>query len=116
MRPYRSTTTSTRTLALTVPANASGKIGALTAIGGLTLAEFGSEIDEACLFDPSLCAEEEGSLDTVIAGLTSAPRNDSITARLDLESETSEAVQSVSVTRPQPLTVTGERSIEIAVR
>ena len=115
LRPYRSTTTSTRTLALTVPRNATGKTGALTAIGGVTLAELGSEIEEECLFEPALCTEEDGSLDTVIAGLTSAPLNASVTARLDLESETSEAIQTVSSTRLHPLTVTGERSIEIAV-
>ena len=52
----------------------------------------------------------------MIKGITSAPKNNAIVAQLDLESDDSDAIQTVTATKHQTLTVTGERSISISVR
>jgi hypothetical protein len=115
-RPYRGTTTTTKTLYLTVPKSAKGKSGLLSVAGGLDLAG-GGEPDEGCLFEPEGCSDDdEGSLDQVIKGITSAPKNNAIVAQLDLESDDSDAIQTVKATKHHTLTVTGERGILIAVR
>ena len=89
LRPYRSATTKTTTLALTVPKSAKGQSGSLSATGGVDLAFGGDEddIDSECLLVGNCPAEEEGSLDAVIKSITSAPRNDAVVADLTLESE-----------------------------
>lgn len=118
MRPYRSTVTSTTTLALTVPKNARGKVGSLTAAGGMTLAEQGGQApDPGCLLTGGGCGDQtEGSLDAVIKGITSTPRNDAVVARLSLDSQDGGSTSAVSASRLQPLTVTGQRSMEVEVR
>ena len=84
--------------------------------GGLDLAG-GGEPEEGCLFEPEGCSDDdEGSLDKVIKGITSAPKNNAIVAQFDLESEDSGAIQTVKATKHHTLTVTGGREILIAVR
>jgi len=119
LRPYRGTATTTTTLRMTVPKKARGRVGELVAIGGTELAQgLGEEFDEGCLFE-DLCGDQgEGSLDDVLEGLTSAPRNDAVVAQLQLvsENEDEEPEPSASVTKLQPLTVVGARSIVLSVR
>jgi hypothetical protein len=115
-RPYRGTTTTTKTLYLTVPKSATGKRGLLSVTGGLDLAD-GGEPDEGCLFEPEGCSDDdEGSLDQVIRGITTAPKNNALVAQLDLESDNSDAIQTVTAKKHHTLTVTGERGILITVR
>ena len=60
LRPYRSATTKTTTLALTVPKSAKGQSGSLSATGGVDLALGGDEdIDSECLLVGDCPAEEE---------------------------------------------------------
>jgi hypothetical protein len=72
-----------------------------------------------CLLDPNSCDDPaEGSLDKIIKEITSAPRNDSIVAQLNLESgdEDAAAVPAASTTKRQKLTVTGRQSIQVSIR
>ena len=119
LRPYRSAATKTTTVALTVPKRAKGQSGSLSAIGGVDLAFGGDEdLDTECLLVGDCPAEEEeGSLDAVIKGITSAPRNDAVVAELTLESEEDGGSTTVATaTKLKTRTVTGGRSIAIAVR
>lgn len=117
MRPYRSTTTWYRTLKLTVPKSAKGRSAVLSAAGGVTLAG-ATEDDSSCLLDDGCTDVQEGSLDKVIASLTSPPRNDALVAQLNLESDnggtSSKPVSSATTLLPQ--TLTGQRSIAVSVR
>ncbi len=55
------------------------------------MADEGGGLGDECLFEPELCADgDEGSLDAVIKGITSAPKNNAIVAQLDLESDDSD--------------------------
>jgi SpoIVB peptidase S55 len=121
MRPYRSTTTSTSTLKLTVPKSAKGKSGSLSAFGGASLSDQdGAEFDSDCLLEGDGCGDDEeveGSLNAVIKGITSVPRNDALVAELALDSEDSNSpAPAVSVTKLRKLTITGGRSIVLRVR
>ena len=72
---------------------------------------------EGCLFQPEGCGDDgEGSLDQVIKGITATPKNNAIVAQLDLESEDSDAIQTVTANKHHTLTVTGERDMLISVR
>jgi hypothetical protein len=46
----------------------------------------------------------------------SAPRNDTIVAQLNLDSDDDDAAPAASTTQPQKVTVTGERSIQVRIR
>ena len=114
-RLYRSTTTTVSALAVVVPKRAKGSSGDLTVAGGTELADGGGGLGE-CLFEPELCADgDEGSLDAVIKGITATPKNNAILAQLDLESDDSDAPQTVTTTKHRGYTVAGERSISILV-
>ncbi|GAB2571142.1 SpoIVB peptidase S55 domain-containing protein [Microlunatus antarcticus] len=122
MSPFRSTTSSYVKLRMTVPKSAKGQVGTVSATGGVDLAQAGD--DDAsleCLLIGQGCASDtEGSLDGVISQLTSAPRNDAVTAQLVLEPQDDESDDSAppaaAATKLQKLTVTGQKDIEIAVR
>ena len=130
MSPFRSRKSSFVKLRMVVPKSAKGLSGEVSAAGGVDLAQGGG--DEAsleCLLIGEGCTtESEESLDGIISGLKKAPHNDAVTAQLVLEpdeeseeeseeaSEEESAAAVVSVTKLQKLTVTGQRSIEIAVR
>ncbi|MFP5282239.1 MAG: SpoIVB peptidase S55 domain-containing protein [Actinomycetes bacterium] len=116
LRPYQSGSTSTALLNLTVPKNARGKSGSLSVTGGLSLAGGGGEEEEeGCLFTPSGCGSQAQSLDGVIKGLLSAPRNDDVVASLALESEEG-AVSTTTAKNRQSSVVSGARSIAVVVQ
>jgi hypothetical protein len=121
-RPYRSTATTTHTLKMTVPKKAKGQSGSLSVLGGVTLARGGDDLvsdgaTTGCLLDPASCSDpEEGSLDKVIKDITSAPRNDTIVAQLNLDSEDDTAAPAATKTQRQKLTVIGQRSIDVRIR
>ena len=93
---------------------------------GVDLAQGGDDgASLECLLIGEGCAtDSEQSLDGVISSLKKAPHNDAVTAQLVLEpdeesqgdSDEGSAAPVVSATKLQKLTVTGQRSIEIAVR
>jgi len=117
LRPYRSTSTTTTTLNMTVPKSARGKSGVLLAAGGVDLAQEAGYEAEECLFFGEGCPSDGGSLNSVIKSITTMPRNDAVAARLLLESEDSDdTVTAASATKLQKLTVTGQRDISISVR
>ena len=118
LRPFRSATTKTTTLALTVPKSAKGQSGLLSATGGVDLAFGGGEDpDTECLLIGDCQADEEGSLDAVIKSITSAPRNDAVVADLTLESEDDgESTTVATATKLKTRTVTGGRSIAITIK
>ena len=72
MRPYRSTAVKTSIFTLTVPANASGRVGSLVVTGGVDLASAGY-------------IGNGQSLTSLINGIKSLPRNDEVVARLVFE-------------------------------
>ena len=72
MRPYRSTAVKTSLFTMTVPANTSGRVGSLIVTGGAELAGSGYDTTGS-------------SLDSLINGIKSKPRNDEVVARLVLE-------------------------------
>ena len=128
LSPFRSTKSSFVKLRMVVPKSAKGLSGSVSAAGGIDLAQ-GSDDGASleCLLIGEGCATDaEESLNSVIAGLTKAPHNDAVTAELVLEPDGEEsggeesgdepATPAVTVTKLQKLTVTGQRSIEIAVR
>ena len=121
MTAFRSTATTTALASLKVPANARGKVGAITVGGGVSLTSSGGEDDEedlGCLIDEEACDDgSEESLSAVIKGLQTAPQNDDVVITLALGSEESDSLDSVQkVTRRQGQTVTGFDGLEVAVR
>ena len=120
---FRSTKSSFVKLRMVVPKSAKGLSGSVSATGGVDLAQGGDDgASLECLLIGEGCATDaEESLDGVISGLKKAPHNDAVTAQLTLEPDDEESVDesaapSVTATKLQKLTVTGQRSIEIAVR
>ena len=123
LRSYRGTTTRTTTLKMTVPKSARGQSGLLTAVGGAELAQgFGEEFDEGCFFTGQGCDDQAaGSLDAIMDEITSAPRNDTVVAQLELEPDDFEdfflpSKPAVTKTKAQKLTVVGSRSMGLSVR
>jgi hypothetical protein len=116
--PYRSTKATTSTVTMKVPAKARGKAGALLAIGGIDLAEFGQFAEEECEFFGEGCEDSEaGSFNAVMKSLTTAPKNNALQTQLVLEDEEEEDV-TVAATKTvhKGLTVTGHREIAVLVR
>lgn len=120
--PFRSTRATTTTLRLTVPKSARGRSGVLTVNGGVNLAQQGEDdVSAGCLLAGQGCGTPEATtLDAVIKGLQTAPRNDEVVAQLllasDSEDEEADATVVASARRTQRLTVTGSRGIEVTVR
>lgn len=119
LSPYRSTASSAVDLTMVVPKNAKGKRGAISATGGVDLAGQGGGTSLECLLTGACAEAAEGSLNAVIAGITSTPRNDAVVAELNLESNQDSGDKlpppAVTVSKLHRLTVTGQRSLEIAV-
>lgn len=122
LSPFRSTSSSYVKLRMVVPDSARGQSGTLSATGGIDLAQQGDDdVSLECLLVGQGCTDESaGSLNGVIAKLTSAPRNDAVTARIVFDSGDSSdegpSAPTISATSLQKLTVTGDRDIEIAIR
>jgi hypothetical protein len=103
MRSYRSSGIDTSILTLKVPRNASGRVGSLTVTGG---ADLGSEGYEGI----------GTSLNSLIKGIKSKPRNDDVVASLLLEpvdGGTRPLTRTVKNRRSQ--TVGGERQLDLEV-
>lgn len=121
LSPYRSTTGTYTKLRMTVPKSAAGRRGEVFVAGGMDLAGEGGDESLECLLIGD-CDEDEtaGSLNAVISSLTSAPRNDALVAQLNLEPDEEDedkvSPPAAKASALQPLTVTGQRSIQIAVR
>ncbi len=116
-RPYRSTTTTTSTLSLTVPKKARGMSGSLTVTGGDSLGQSSDWGDSGCLLTGEGCGDStEGSLDKVISSITSPARNDDLVASLNVESDSSSATSSTKTTARQPSTIAGRKSLEVSVK
>lgn len=119
LSPFRSTSATTTTLRMTVPASARGQSGALIVSGGVDLASAGEDSEdlECLLFGE--CASSGGgtSLNDVIKTITSAPKNNHLLAELQLESEkTGDVVTAAKALTSKPSTITGERDITVTVR
>ena len=115
LRPYRSTTTKTSTVALTVPKAARGQSGVLSASGGSDLGG-DEDFDLECYLTGECDEDEEGSLDSVIKSITDAPRNDAVVADLSVESDEGDESSVATGTKLKTRTVSGSRSIEVSVR
>jgi hypothetical protein len=115
LRPYRSTTTKTTTIALTVPKTAKGQSGVLSASGGSDLGS-DEDFDLKCYLTGDCAEDEEGSLDSVINSITDAPRNDAVVADLSVESDEGDETSVATATKLKTRTVSGSRSIEVSIR
>lgn len=128
MRPYRSTETVTGVVNLRVPKDASGQVGSLSALGGVSASpdlesEDGGD-SAGCLLDGDGCDNgQEGSLDAVIRSITSVPRNDDVLATLSFDSgdedsgaRAAKTPATVTAKSRQKLTVVGSRSLTVVVR
>ncbi|HEY5846892.1 MAG TPA: SpoIVB peptidase S55 domain-containing protein [Microlunatus sp.] len=116
IQPFRSSVKRVATATLTVPRNARGRIGALTAIGGVDLNSGLGEEEPGCLLEDPGCADEPvSSLNQIARGITSQPQNDDLVIRLALESEIDGSVQTTSKSVRRKDTVAGQRSIAITV-
>ena len=118
-KPFQSNTKKTTTITIKVPAKAKGMSGSLDATGGLDAGQ--EDLDDvslSCLLTGQGCDEDQqtNSLDAVIKGITSTPRNDDVVANLLLASDEEDEVASVTATKRHTQVVTGQRSIEVAVR
>ncbi len=118
MRGYRSATDQVLVQTIKVPKKTGGRTGVLSVEGGLDAAsdlEEGSA-DPGCLL--SECDEPEGSLDTIIKGITSVPRNNLVLADLALDEPDSGSGKAIDVhtSSSKPAPVVGGKSIEISVR
>jgi hypothetical protein len=101
MRPYRSTAVKTSLFTLTVPANAAGRVGSLVVTGGASQAP-GYETTGS-------------SLNSLINGIRSKPRNDEVVARLVLESPNGGSPLTRTVRNRHSQTVIGERELAVEV-
>jgi len=119
LSPYRSTSATTKTLRMTVPASARGQSGALIVTGGVDLSSGGEDAEDLDCLLFGECASSGGgtSLNEVITSISSAPKNNQLVAELQLESDkTGDVVTAAKATTSKSLTVTGERDITISVR
>lgn len=119
LSPFRSTSATTTTLKMTVPKSARGQSGSLVTTGGVDLASGGEDSEDlqCLLFGECAGAGEGNSLNEVIKGIESAPRNDQVAVELQLESEDGEATATPARTAKRTaLTVTGQREISISIR
>lgn len=117
LRPYKSTTTTTTTINLTVPKSARGQRGALDVVGGLDLAEFGDDEDTSCLLEDQGCSDGEGSLDATIKSITAPARNDAVVVRALFDNDkTGDTVVAASAKKQQKYVVSGERSLDLNVK
>lgn len=129
VKPYQGTKATTKVTRLTVPKSAKGQALALAVEAGTDLAQGSDEPssdDSACLLDGSCDTDEAATLDTVIKGLQSAPRNDDLVVSLQTDDEGSDdqgdegsaegpSVLASSRVR-QPEVVTGSKVVPVVVR
>jgi hypothetical protein len=102
MRPYRSTSVHTSMFTLTVPANAAGRFGSLVVTGGASL-------DAGYPGNGS-------SLNSLINGIRSKPRNDEVVARLVLEPTNGGSSLTRTDKNRHSQTVAGQRELAVEVR
>jgi hypothetical protein len=115
--PHHSTKATTTTFAMTVPAKARGKSGALLAVGGLDLAAAQGYADEECaLFGEGCATVEASSFSTLLTSLSSSPKNNALQTQLVLEGGDGSEVVAATKTVHKNLTVTGERDIAVTIR
>lgn len=116
LRPFRSTTTTTATLALTVPKSVRGHSGQLSAAGGSDLGSDDEDFDSECFLTDECEDGDEGSLDSVIKSITSGPRNDAVVADLSIESDKGDDASVASSTELKTRVVNRGKSINVSVR
>lgn len=112
MRGYQSSVDRTVLLNLTVAKRYAKQTGTLTVQGGLD-ASGSSEIDPSCLLEA--CDEPDGSLNSVIAGITAAPANNAVRADLDF-GENAEDEFSTDARTTAQAPVSGGGSLVIKVK
>ncbi|GAA3695646.1 hypothetical protein GCM10022204_09340 [Microlunatus aurantiacus] len=112
MRGYQSTVDRTVLLNLTVAKRYAKQTGTLTVQGGLD-GSSSSDTDPSCLLEA--CDEPDGSLNSVLAGLTAAPANNAVQADLDFD-ENAEGEFSTDARTAAKAPVSGEQSIVIKVK
>ena len=117
LSPYHSTRATTVTYALTVPKSARGQSGSLVTTGGADLGSGDDFEDIDCLlFGECASAADGSSLDAIIKGIETAPKNNRVLSELQFESDDDDEVRvAASAGSTQKLTVTGERDIPIRV-
>jgi hypothetical protein len=104
MRPYRSSAVKTSTLTMKVPANVSGRSGSLMVTGGVDLTAAG--------YQPT-----GQSLNSLIRGIKSQPRNDDLVTSLMLDPQNGGTHPLTrTAKRRQSETVAGERDLAVQVR
>jgi hypothetical protein len=117
-RGYRSATDQVLVQTIKVPKKTGGRTGVLSVEGGLDAAsDLGEGSDDAgCLL--SECDEPEGSLDTIIKGITSVPRNNVVLADLALDEPDSGSGKAIDVhtSSNKSAPVVGGKSIQVNVR
>jgi len=117
LSPYRSTSATTVTYSLTVPKSARGQSGLLVTGGGVDLGSGADSDDLDCLlFGECSTGADGSSLNGIIKGIESAPKNNRVLSQLEFESdETGETRIAAAAGATQKLTVTGEQDIAVRV-
>lgn len=116
--PFRSSSTRTATIRITVPKKAAGRVGALMLSGG-GMTQSMDEEDLSCLLVPGGCDTEPtvSSLNQVLSSIRSAPRNDDLMASLVLESPEDEgSTMTKNASRRQTDVVSGSHQFMLEVR
>ena len=125
VKAYRSSTTTSTVTSFTVPKSAKGLEATLAVVGGAELGADDQSDDTACLLDDSCDEADSPSLDKVISGIESAPRNDDVAVTLRAGGDDEESEEGGTKGAPtaivskrvrQAEVVTGSRSIEVEVR
>lgn len=118
MRGYRSSTDENLVQTIKVPNKTAGRTGVLSVQGGLEAAsgEGDDSGDAGCLL--SDCDEPDGSLNSIIKGITSVPRNNQVLVDLALDEPDSGSGKAIDIpsASSKRAPVVGGESIEISVR
>ena len=112
MRGYQSSVDRTAVLNLKVAKRYAKQTGTLTVQGGLD-GSSSPQTDPSCLLNS--CDESDGSLNSIIWGITSPPANNAVRADLDFD-ENAEDEFSVDARTSAAAPVTGTKSIVIKVK
>lgn len=112
---FRSSSTHNVTVQVKVSKKAAGSSGTLSVQGGLDVAQNGDDVESSsCLLDDTCDSAPATSLNSVIKGLTSAPRNNDVIVNLSLESDSGKT-RAVSASTSESSVVTGEKDLVVSV-